>query len=707
MSILAQVLESAKAVDADYINKKVPELKQTLDSFRNEVVTAVENVYTKYSKKSRSNDALLQKVIQAQQNLSVLREKADYVSKDLEKTNTELYKNVEELESIEFSLKVIENLQVILNLIQEFNSEFDSKNFTKCVKVLTKLKSILYEIPPDESLDVINVLRQTYKEKEQWFLNGLKNVFTDNIEVQENQDQTVVLKIKKQNDTISSAMKALYEFTEHIEHLNYVIKQLWNAVLVPVVNSQITLTESKDSSFVWLTLKVQDAEKKSHYKKVFKNLKTVFQFLFKNFNYEVGDNLTSLSYIGNDIRHNLSELIIKNCLRDTIPSNVEELEKYKIVIEDTHQLEDVLLDTKIFDKDTSSILEYASNIDVLFINKKCEEYLQKATEIMKKDLHDMVEVGVPYDPNSPLGHHLQDFPQCSISKNVQELLKLCENILREALNAAPDCSGRLFVTVSNIIIKYPIFVSDYHKHYLATLPQQIALFYNNCNFISHTLREWNTVYCSKLVNLLITCDFNSEATQLPIIAVEIFSNYIDGQIKLIDEIMSGAQLDGSTIEKVDPKTEKCVRQCLRQQELLKTVWHKVLSYNIYNKHIGSIVDSLCKNIINSIIKFEDIPATVAEELVDIIKLVLTRAPKLFTNPREITLFVPLWYKLNEVSFVLNASLVEISDRWADGKGPLAMQFEAAELKKLIKSLFQNTDIRAAILTRITDIKIKS
>ncbi|XP_076264656.1 zeste-white 10 kinetochore protein [Rhynchophorus ferrugineus] len=704
MSILAEVIQSAETVDVEYINKTVPELKVHLETCKNEMVTTVENIYVKYSNRSKSNDILLSKVLQTQQTLGVLKDKAEYISsKDLVKCNQELSKNIDELAKIEFSLNIIKNLQSILKLIGEFDSELSKQNYIKCVEVFKELQDKYDESLPDETLDVITELKLTLSEKFHSFQSELKNAFTDNIRIYENMENTIILTIKKPNDNVKTAMIALYKNTEEIRPLNYLTKKFWDYFLTPIVNSEVVLTDSEDNTSVSLQLSIQNPDKKVHYKKVFEQLKMVLQFLLNNFNYEISENVTTLSYMGNDISHNLSELIIKNCLRDTIPSNAEELQNYKVVIEDTKELEKVLLDSKIFTEETSSILEYANKVDVLFVNKKCEEYVQKAISIMKMDLHDLVVVGVPYNSDFPLGQQT-DFPQCCISKNVQQLLKLCEDILEEALQASPECSGRLFITVTNIVTKYPVFVSEFHKYYLSTLPQQIGLFFNNCQYIAYILKKWNLEYCSKLVHELLICNFTSEASQLPVMALDIFNNYLEGQVKQINEIMSGAQLDGPTIEKVDPKTEKCVRQCLRQQELLKTVWHKVLSYDLYNKYIGLIVDELCKSIINSIVKFEDIPARVAEQLVDVIKLVLTRAPKLFTDPKEITLFVPLWYKLNEVSFVLNASLVEINDRWADGKGPLALQFEADELKQLIKSLFQNTDRRAAVLERIKDSK---
>ncbi|ENN78476.1 hypothetical protein YQE_04533, partial [Dendroctonus ponderosae] len=183
-----------------------------------------------------------------------------------------------------------------------------------------------------------------------------------------------------------------------------------------------------------------------------------------------------------------------------------------------------------------------------------------------------------------------------------------------------------------------------------------------------------------------------EAKRISAQGREVFNKYIVAQVKQINEIMDGAELDVLALEKLSPKTEKCIRQCLRQQELLRTVWHKVLSYEIYNKNIRIIVNALCKHLITAIIKFEDIQANVSEKLIDVIKLILTRAPKLFIDANEITLYVPLWYKLNELTFVLNSNLVDINDRWASGKGPLALQFEPTELRGLVKALITSRSV---------------
>lgn len=50
--------------------------------------------------------------------------------------------------------------------------------------------------------------------------------------------------------------------------------------------------------------------------------------------------------------------------------------------------------------------------------------------------------------------------------------------------------------------------------------------------------------------------------------------------------------------------------------------------------------------------------------------------------------------------ILNASMAQIAEQWADGKGPLTLNFRAEDIRHLIRALFQNTDRRASVLATI-------
>lgn len=156
---------------------------------------------------------------------------------------------------------------------------------------------------------------------------------------------------------------------------------------------------------------------------------------------------------------------------------------------------------------------------------------------------------------------------------------------------------------------------------------------------------------------------------------------------------------GQTSE-LHPNTERAMRQCNRQLELLKTVWLDVLPENIYCRAVGCIMNSMIEDLIIRVLSVEDIPADVATELVTLFNLIIKRAPQIFPDHQKIYQYVKKWEKFLELIQILGASLKEIEVRWDSGKGPLAREFTASQVKQLIRALFQNTERRSNLLVNI-------
>ncbi|CAH1109565.1 unnamed protein product [Psylliodes chrysocephalus] len=710
MNFPVEVLPSVDTIDINEINQKVPELKLTIDNLKSEILQYTDNVYIKYSSMSRpkKNRELLNTAQNIEEEIKHLIQNAENVTKtDLCKAKEKLTEHTKKLDTIDFTLKILSNICKINEKLNEFTTCLQANQFYKCRKILSCLEYIISEIPDDEKLLIIDQHQFTIYERYKLLLNKIRHCFQEKV-VTKSEDNSASIRIYSDIYPLDQALLAMFYNESSVFTLSEFAGFLWKNFFVPIVDSVVEVKVDANDTFSTLYLSNINLNKKSTYKEVFSQLILVLEFLKNNFNFPLTDleaTLTTVEYIGLDIQDNLSELIIKHCLVDTIPSTVEGLQNYKVVIQDTNKLELVLRETKIFSAETASLLEYANNIDFHFINKKCQDYTLHSQQIMKKDLHDVLEVGEPYDPENSMVAELEQFSQYSISKSVIELLDYCEKILQQAVNGSDMSAGRLLVTCQNILRSYTTFVPEYHNKLLKTIPQQVALFHNNCLYISHYLSKWNAKYVLKMPSTLDlpSKGFDREISILKSVGSDIFGSYVKSQIKQIHEIMKYSGLDGVMLEgDLKPVTEKCIRQCLRQQELLKTVWHKILPYRIYNETIGIILNTLCTCLITPIINFEDISSKSAEQLVDIIKMIISRGPKLFTDPKEVSLYVKFWYKLNELNFVLGASLVDINDRWADGKGPLALQFKPVELKSLIRALFQNTDRRAAILVKIQE-----
>lgn len=154
-----------------------------------------------------------------------------------------------------------------------------------------------------------------------------------------------------------------------------------------------------------------------------------------------------------------------------------------------------------------------------------------------------------------------------------------------------------------------------------------------------------------------------------------------------------------------------MKQILHLLTNLGKVWKGILPINIYCQSLGALFDDVIQYIAWEVLQLEDISADEADHLPSLLSILVQRGSEIFqTTPEtdsssddnvwDICTVVPHWTRYKELIGILKASLQEIGDRWTDGKGPLAQEFTAQEVRGLIRAIFQNTDRRAAILAKI-------
>jgi protein transport protein DSL1/ZW10 len=154
----------------------------------------------------------------------------------------------------------------------------------------------------------------------------------------------------------------------------------------------------------------------------------------------------------------------------------------------------------------------------------------------------------------------------------------------------------------------------------------------------------------------------------------------------------------SCLKTVQSEQFKPIRQCLRQLELLKNVWHSILPSELYNNTMGGLVNSISLDIIKKVTAMEDISTVLSNALVDLIKSSDEKCQALFDSDVNLRDLAQSWEKLVDLQFILDASLVDIQTSWKDGRLP--KNFRTDEVKRLIRALFQNTERRANCIQTI-------
>uniref|UniRef100_A0A2K6FU89 Zw10 kinetochore protein n=1 Tax=Propithecus coquereli TaxID=379532 RepID=A0A2K6FU89_PROCO len=393
------------------------------------------------------------------------------------------------------------------------------------------------------------------------------------------------------------------------------------------------------------------------------------------------------------------------------------------IIQSTEEFENALKEMRFLKGDTTDLLKYARNINSHFANKKCQDVIVAARNLMTSEVHNTVKItpdskiSVPdlpspdednklkvqkaskpqynevvnLEPENTLDQHSFSLPACRISESVQKLMELAYQTLLEATTSSDQCAVQLFYSVRNIFHLFHDVVPTYHKENLQKLPQLAAIHHNNCMYIAHHLLTLGHQFRLRLAPIL--CDGTTTFVDLVPgfrrLGTECFLAQMRAQKgELLERLSSARNFANMDDEENYSAASKAIRQVLHQLKRLGIVWQDVLPVNIYCKAMGTLLNTAIFEIIGRITALE------------------VRALRCYTRHEMQFLGLSEYKNKGEQSHLPH--LVSLSEnefyvlfcRWADGKGPLATAFSSSEVKALIRALFQNTERRAAALAKI-------
>ncbi|XP_054258007.1 centromere/kinetochore protein zw10 homolog isoform X2 [Macrosteles quadrilineatus] len=715
MSFLAEILASQGEADMKELNGKIQEINKQIFLLKEEVTLTMEDIYINYTCALVDTNHMLNKTKNLVGKINDVKERID------DQLKKEIESSKEELESLTRSLKesiiTYELINNLLNIHLVFEASQDVKNNSKFLEIAQQLKAVEEDLKNDrlgiENMEIFESLQselQFHQRKHSY--NTVKlwsQCFVWSESLIENYHKTVKLSLNSNIDN-EQLFKALYYYELLSFEMSEFSEKLFKDVLCPVVSNVAQVDIEGNTG---LLVKIGLQGKKPACIDVLNNLTIVFNFLNLYLNFKANQEVSFISELKKHISDDFCNFFIKNCLSLTVPKRRDELQSYKALVEEITAFELLLKDVGFIEEDNKVIAEYATNIEELFAKKTCETFLAAARNIMKKDLHDIKEVGTAkgnVPTNLSVSTHLNtlslytfQFPHCQISKSTDELLALVEEVLAEVIHNTDMCAAQLFYTARNIFSLYCDIVPTFHSRLLDSIPQQSAILHNNAMYLAHQLMYLGQNHLPQIHKLLRahTITFVDLVEPMRGLAAETLSRQLIKQRTNITNILRDSGLVTlSDSTKFPEGIEKAIRMCLRQLALLQTVWQHVLPANTYCKALGLLCNAFVEELISKVVALEDISADTATQLVVIFNLVQQKAPNVFPEPLEIHRHVKKWSKFCELQLVLGASLRDVDERWADGKGPLAQEFTADQVRHLVRALFQISDRRAVLLAKI-------
>ncbi|NXX75195.1 ZW10 protein, partial [Urocolius indicus] len=770
-SLVAAVLAHSGRLDKDGLGARIARLSR-----RGEVCNMINNKYSEFLPGTQSAEDLAAQLDGLCGNIDLLKAGIENeVQRDLNVAVAEFTELKQQLERDTLVLSILRKLQEFDTSIKEYNTALLERKYVAAAQQLEKARSSLKALESRRGfeLKILKALSMELTVQTQNMLYHLgeewqKLVVWKLPPAKESSGLEAVVRLELQLRTvpaqeeevagppIASVLQAFAVLGELHTKLKSFGQLLLKSILKPLTlyPSLQPVTEEQPDAFILRFKAEEPISDHSSPMEVFDKIKLVFEVLHKyllNVPLEqpVEDKedgrVTLAQLLGDMIWEELSDCLIHNCLVNSIPTNSSKLEQYIEVIKCTEEFEKALKNMQFLKGDTTDLLKYARNVNSHFANKKCQDVIVAARNLMTSEIHNTVKItpdssvalpklpdpgtihqpktqrasplvpkdGVNLGSEAQLSQHTFSLPTCRISSSVEKLMELAYQTLLEATASTDQCCIQLFYSVRNMFQLFCDVVPTYHKENLQKLPQLAAIHHNNCMYIAHHLLTLGHQFRYRMTNIL--CD--GAATFVDLVpgfrrlGMECFLAQMRVQKgEILERLSSARNFSNMDDEENYSAANKAIRQVLHQLKRLGKVWQDVLPVNVYCKAMGTLLNTALAEMVARITALEDISAEDADRLYSLCRTMVEEGPQVFTPlpeddknkkyQEEVPVYVQKWMMFKELMIILQANLQEIVDQWADGKGPLAAEFSAAEVKSLIRALFQNTERRAAALAKI-------
>ncbi|XP_032497255.1 centromere/kinetochore protein zw10 homolog isoform X2 [Phocoena sinus] len=752
-SFVTEVLAHSGRLEKEDLCTRISRLTQRVEEIKGEVCSMISKKYSEFLPSMQSAQDLVTQVDKLSDDIDLLKSRIESeVRRDLHVSTAEFTDLKQQLERDSVVLSLLRQLHEFSTAIEDYNCALAEKKYVTaaqrleeaqiCLKLLKSRKcfdlKILKSLSMELTIQKQNIL---YHLGEEWQklivwkfppskdISNLESCLQTELHLCAEQSQK---EEKTPVPPISSVLLAFSLLGELHTKLKSFGQMLLKYILRPLAScpSLFAVIESQPNIIIIRFESVMTDLEHPSPSEVFAKIRLVLEVVQKQLldlplvaevENEKTCKIVLAEMLGDVIWEDLSECLIKNCLVYSIPTNSSKLQQYEEIIQSTEEFENALKEMRFLKGNTTDLLKYARNVNSHFANKKCQDVIVAARNLMTSEIHNTVKVTpaskirVPdlpspaegdklqvqkvsttqynevmnLEPENTLDQHSFSLPTCRISESVKKLMELAYQTLLEATTSSDQWEN------------------------LQKLPQLAAIHLNNCMYIAHHLLTLGHQFRLRLAPILRdgTTTFVDLVPGFRRLGTECFLAQMRAQKgELLERLSSARNFSNMDDEDNYSAASKAVRQVLHQLKRLGIVWQDVLPVNIYCKAMGTLLSTTISEIIGRITALEDISTEDGDRLYSLCKTVMDEGPQVFAPlseenknkkyQEEVPVYVPKWMPFKELMIMLQASLQEIGDRWADGKGPLAAAFSSSEVKALIRALFQNTERRAAALAKI-------
>lgn len=500
-SLLSEVINVVKESEISNARVSLKKINQEIRNLQNESKSYLEENYSDFSDAVNDNNEYLEQAEGLSREVDKLLDNIERDSKDeILAGADDVQRYLHELEEIRIGLRVNQRLLQIDTLFQSLEELKKQQSFAEIRDTINQLRDAIFE---DEDKEIIRELACFQKMKLKWhiehetLLASLQSQFNSFVQMQEKVFQNtkcVTVKVSSDKPALQDILLMLFETNFNAQRLyTFFMKNVFEPIITRPVMLENNKLDTKDG-IEYNTFTLSFSTKPLIYGEstnLRPNCKLVFNYLTKvlnilsNIDIQLPNEKWIFQQMAERIGDEFYKLLIDECLTYAIPETIEGLSSCDLAKE-IKTFDDFLKSHHFVNEDNATkLIEFADKIDVIFKKRFCLNIVNSAVEIMHKDLHEMNIV----DESKSSG----SFPRCMVSRNTFELIDLMEKVLREANDLSGkqveeyvlnDIQERLQATVPMILERYADETINAHGKFLQTIPQQTALFHNNCSYLA-------------------------------------------------------------------------------------------------------------------------------------------------------------------------------------------------------------------------------
>ncbi|XP_039888331.1 centromere/kinetochore protein zw10 homolog [Simochromis diagramma] len=763
-SFVTEVLASSGKLEKEDLSGKISKMSRKVEDTKEEVCDMINKRYNDFLPSLQSSEELMLQVDAVSKEMDTLKNCIENEVQNVHVAVAEYTKLKQQLEKNTVIITMLGHLKEFHSAMEEFNKALLEKKYVDAANRLERARKSVgslkrwktSELPLLSALSSeLTVQRENliYHLGDEWKRLVIWKLPSTKEPAGEMSFLKVELKLSsacskdgelKPPALLSSVLQAL-AIQGDLQHKIKLFSQvLLKNMLKPLVmyaslSVRVTEQQGEGTTLALQCLEESDEERcapSKVYNKLLLVLKTLHSHLL---DVSIGDKKLS-AILGELIWEEMSHAIIHECLVHSIPTNSSQLEKYNTVIKETEEFEKSLKEMEYLQGDSTDLLKYARDVNCHFASKKCKDVIVAARKLMTSKMHNTVKITpdsklrlpklpapssegkvkpeslkeeVTMENSKQLSAWSLRLPACRISESVQQLMELALDTLCEAVGSSTQSALQLFFTVRNIFQLFYDVVPTYHKENLLKFPHLAAIQHNNCMYLAHHLLTLGHHFRNHLPQPLSegVATFVDMVPGFRKLGAQCFLAQLNVQrAELLERLSTAHNFCNLDDEDNYTAASKAVRQVIHQLKQLGTVWQDVLPVSIYCKAMGNLLNTAITEVTAKVMMLEDISSEDGNHLQTLCQTIIDEGPLVFIPlaeekknkkyQEEVPLYVKKWGTFKELVIVLQANLQEIVDRWADSKGPLALEFSSSEVKNLVRALFQNTERRAAALAKI-------